>query len=463
LHNEENLNKQRERCSRALQLAALLGKGPEFSDVVEHIERYILARCSASSFAAKILMDILLEYRQGDAARMVELANAQVVRATSDHVWPLAGDYYRVKAQWEDRLGRSEDKRASLAGAAETYVSWATECLARTPPSHIQAAEHLHHAIAGLREAGGQSQRIDELRRQLDEVQKGIREELTVFEHNTDLTESAHLAMEHVKQPRWEDALFRLASLGHPLPAARLRKEVEDEAATHAINYLFAGSKLDADGRTIFRVPPLLTNDPKEREVALFVAMCEHAALERDFVVAGLIRPARLQVLSDHYIGERDLLTLVTANPFVGRGHELLYAKGLRAGLTGDFIVASHLLMPALEASIRGILQAKGMITSGIREGIQQVHSLNVLLTAPDATALLGEDLVFNLRSLLADPGGENLRNRALHGLAHQYEYQDRPAYEFVWWLTLHLCMRYRLLSDTATTQPSPSATAMPK
>ncbi len=303
-------------------------------------------------------------------------------------------------------------------------------------------------------------QRIDELRRQLDEVQKGVLGELTVFEHKADLTKSAHLAMNHVKQPRWEDALFRLANLGRPLPAARLRKEVEDEIASHPINYLFASSKLDVDGRTVFRVPSLLTSDPKEREVALFVAMCEHAALERDFVVAGVIRPARLQVLSDHYIGEREFLTLVTANPFVGRGHELLYAKGLRAGFTGDFIVASHLLMTALEASIRGILQAKGMITSGIREGIQQVYSLNVLLTAPHATALLGENLVFNLRSLLVDPGGDNLRNRALHGLAHQYEYQDRPAYEFAWWLTLHLCMRYRLIADTATTQPSPSASA---
>jgi hypothetical protein len=282
-------------------------------------------------------------------------------------------------------------------------------------------------------------------------VQERVLEELGVIEHETDLTESAHLAMQRVKHARWQDALFRLANLGRPLCAERLRKGVEDEAAKTPINYLFGISKVDVDGRTILRVPPLLTSDSQERDFALFVAMCDHAELERNLLVAGVIRPARLQVLTDHHIGEREFLTLVTVNPFVTRGHELLYAKGLRAGFIGDFVSATHLLMPSLEASVRGLLKAKGMITSGIKDGIQQVHSLNVLLTASQATMLLGEDLVFNLRSLLTDPAGENIRNRALHGLAHQYEYEDRPAFEFAWWLTLHLCMRYRCLADKAT------------
>ncbi len=61
---------------------------------------------------------------------------------------------------------------------------------------------------------------------------------------------------------------------------------------------------------------------------------------------------------------------------------------------------------------------------------------------------------MFNLRALLSDPAGDNLRNRALHGLSSQFEYELRPAYEFTWWLTLFLCIRFRLLADQPPADP---------
>jgi hypothetical protein len=460
LETEDNWPKKAERCARALQLAAALGrKTPEFSSVVERIESYILARAKESSFAVKRLMDILLEHRQGNAERMSEVASAQASLATDEQAWPMAAEYHEVRARWEDRLGHTEEKKASLVAAAESYVRWGAECLQRERPSHIEAAEHLQHAIATLRSAGGQADRVDQLRRQLITIQERVMGELGVIEHETDLTDYAERARREVKRSRWQDALFKLAHVARPLSAEQLRKRVNDAAAHSAIIYLMPRTKIDVDGRPILRVPPLLNSNAEEREFAMFAAMCDQAALERDLLVAGVIRPARLQVLADHAIGEREFLTLVTANPFVTQGHELLFARGLRAGFVGDFIVASHLLMPSLEASIRRFMRAKGVITSTLRDGVQQVFSLNMLLNAPQANEMMGDDLVFNLRSLLSEPAGDNLRNRALHGLAHQFEYDGRPAYEFAWWLTLFVCMRFRVLADNATQETEPQRT----
>jgi Domain of unknown function (DUF4209) len=56
-----------------------------------------------------------------------------------------------------------------------------------------------------------------------------------------------------------------------------------------------------------------------------------------------------------------------------------------------------------------------------------------------DRRKIFGVDFVFNLRGLLVEPFGANLRNEMAHGLlsANQmYSYAPR----YVWWLTLRMC-----------------------
>ncbi len=394
LSTEDHWPPKAERCERALQLAAALGKqAPEYAATAQHIERYIVARAGTPSFVVRRLMDVLLEQRQGDAKRMSEIAHAQALLAAHDHAWSMAAEYYEAEARWHARLANHDQKRASLVAAAESYASWAAECLGRDRPSHIEAAEHLQQAIMTLRSAGGQAPRIDEVRRQLATVQERVPSELGVIEHEANLGDLADRARAAVRQPRWQDALLRLANVIRPFSVATLRDRINDLTAHYPIQFLMARTKVDVDGRPILRVPPLLNSNPEEREVALFAAMCDQAAMERDLLVTGAIRPARLQVLHDHNIGERELLSITKANPFIPAGHELTYAKGLRAGLVGDFLIASHVLMPSLEASIRGILQANGMITTGLKDNVQQVFSLNTLLCAEQATTVFGADL----------------------------------------------------------------------
>ena len=120
-------------------------------------------------------------------------------------------------------------------------------------------------------------------------------------------------------------------------------------------------------------------------------------------------------------------------------GHEILYSRGLIAGLEGDPIISTHLLIPQLENSLRYILKQHEFIASKI-ETIQDNLLLHEVLNSPDLEQILGRDIIFALKGLLVERMGSNLRNEICHGLLeHSRFYQPELAY--IWWLILYLCL----------------------
>src|SRR5207253_8393936 len=121
-----------------------------------------------------------------------------------------------------------------------------------------------------------------------------------------------------------------------------------------------------------------------------------------------------------HHIRMDDLEQIVVDSPFIPSGREFFFAKGLYAGLMGDYVVAAHLLIPQIENSIRHVLALHGAITSGFsRQDIQNHYDLNRVLTdaglEEKLTKIFGEDLVFELKGLLVQHFGANLRNEIAH------------------------------------------------
>jgi len=178
-------------------------------------------------------------------------------------------------------------------------------------------------------------------------------------------------------------------------------------------------------------------------EESLLADMYSNASMSRLTHVQALVEPARQQINLEHNIRVDDLLPLIYNNPFVPAGREYIIARGLHAGMHGDFLTAIHFLIPQIEASIRYVLAQIGVITSGFDDdGIQDEYNLNRTLRESaytDAlTKVFGEDFLFDMRGLLIERFGANLRNDMAHGLIdHNAFYSESGCY--LWWLTLRL------------------------
>jgi Domain of unknown function (DUF4209) len=98
-------------------------------------------------------------------------------------------------------------------------------------------------------------------------------------------------------------------------------------------------------------------------------------------------------------------------------------------------------LVPQIENSLRWVLHNLGTIPSSIDDdGIEEDWPLQRCLNHQKVNECLGADLVFELRSLLIEKGGPNLRNLLAHGLL------DAPTCYlvegfYVWWLMIRMVL----------------------
>jgi hypothetical protein len=251
-----------------------------------------------------------------------------------------------------------------------------------------------------------------------------------------DITDTVSKAIEQVKGRSPLDALFNLSTIASPLKCAHLRSQADENKKKYLFQTFFPKVYLNALGRVIAR-------QPINEEESLRADMCGLATQFHSIHVQAIIEPARRQVLSEHNIGVADFAGLFSNHRLIPPGREMLVARGVHAGLNGDFLVSTHLLVPQLEESIRYLLGQAGVIASALDDsGIQEEIDLNRTLCwskyAEPLTKLLNEDLVFELRTLLVERFGANLRNDMAHGLLDHDSFYS-PSSRYLWWLAFHL------------------------
>ena len=162
--------------------------------------------------------------------------------------------------------------------------------------------------------------------------------------------------------------------------------------------------------------------------------------MTRDMVAIAFLVPG-LEVISyEHRYDLGYLHRMCTDSPWVPAGHEDLWARGLRHGLSGDFPSAVSVLVPQVEQALRRVLKGGGVHTLFVdpASGVESEKSLPTLLDMPEAIGVLGPALHFELSTLLVDQGGGNLRHDTAHGLLHDAQAWSASAV-YAWWLCVRL------------------------
>jgi hypothetical protein len=121
--------------------------------------------------------------------------------------------------------------------------------------------------------------------------------------------------------------------------------------------------------------------------------------------------------------------------------------------------VASHLLTPQIENSLRYVLESHSVDVSNLMsDGTQPVKILGAIFSMPETKQILGEALCFELRGCLIEKTGYDSRNRVAHGFVHEGECYSHAGVT-VWWLVLRRCLTpvFQTLAERQTSAPQPS------
>lgn len=440
-------------ASHLLERALAIGSAikTERDRVVERIRTEIESRRGDTGYFSAKMMQALLDARAGDPATMAVLAEEAATKTVADRDWHREREYLLIAAQWSRRAGKADDERRVQLLAAESFVKLADDARSRS----LEGA-HLEHAIHALRTLAGTHTRVEELHRRVLAAGKEAPAEFKEHSRSLNIADSVQKARDHIAGKRLPDAVLAMALMWRPESVTRLRDAVISTAKQAVFFSAIPRVMVNTQGKVVAKRGSLLADDENERAEALRQTMFERGAQQREVVAVTTLKPASAQVVDEHYLGPRDLMSLTMASPFVPPGREEVFAVGLAAGFNGDYAGALHILMPQFENSVRMILGQNGAITSKFDDdGVQDERSLNELLYCEQAKVVFGEDLLFDMQGLLIERWGGNLRNQMAHGLLDAGHMIGSQSIYF-WWLTLHLVVR-PLLPEPAEDEDSPT------
>lgn len=434
-------NEYIDRIERAFRLAMLLGRKHKCFDMVIQRITYDLDKYDSEStvhmYIPHNLMSFLLEVPTGDVRKYSELSEKMATRIESYEIFNEARSYWEIKAKWHKYDKDTENERTALKQAAETYVREAAGA-----GSYLFSTHHQQKAIEAYKKIGGEKEHVDRLHKDLLQYQEKSTEEMetTYFHSEVDLGDLVKNSINKVKGKPLNESLFVFALMVRSPRIEELREQVKGEAKKNPIHHLVSAVTVNEKGKQVLRSVSMFSDDEKEREIAIRQNMFKQSVFHHNLYAESIIEPVRKQINLDHNVRLDDFLQIVTNNPFVPEGREILYAQGLKAGMNGDFVVAAHLLIPQIEHTMRYILAQKGVITSGIDSyGVQNEYDLNSTLYNSEIKKCFDENTLFDLQGLLVESAGANLRNLMAHGLMSYDSFYSMHV-SYLWHLVLRLC-----------------------
>lgn len=442
-----------QRMERALRLAAMLRNESLFAKVALQMEAVIERQQLRETLRCAHLMRLLMEFRAGDAPAKSERTKKAAEQAAAANDFDAARELWILSADWFRQARDETNRRAALAAAAESYVSQADVFEAGRPPNYNLVCHHLNMAIDAYRRIGGHKARIDELHSRLQAAQPHTMGSMRVVA-SAPMEIDIEPAIALVSGKSLFSALRLLAASYQPISMASLRETVERDARATPLLHSFPAMTVSATGKVIGLRPSMLSDDPNKKEQAVRGWMLQQAHFIRVARTQGHVAPAVRQILVEHPVRLSDWEEIIRDNIFVPVGREQIFVRGLHAGLTGDLLVASHLLIPQLENSFRTILRNDDVLTSKIDNGVEREMYLHELLRMPDFERVFGEDLTFELCGLLVEQVSSNLRHGLSHALFDQEVFSSTEVL-YLWWVVLWLC--FVKVLQTASEDPNSS------
>lgn len=455
-----------DRLERAAQLSAKLGFGkPLHQEVIAAVEAAIkeFENNLKSGLLCHRLMLAALAHDVADTGRYAALAERWAIDLAAAGESDFSHRYWELAAQWFRKAKNEPEVQRCELAAAEGLVAATEKSLEENKLGFGNAAHWMGQAVEELRQAKADPARIKEVHRRFLELQQKSLNEMSPMDLKVDEIpgfreaeqQTQDAAAAHVSGKSFEEAVARLAQVGKPTNVSALRKQMEEQSQEFIWDKIVGSNALDHSGKVTDKLPPIGLGSAEVEETAMRKKMVQNAReIQWQIAVTWRIEPARRAILSEHGIRRRDLFFLVAGNPFIPSGHEGIYVRGFQAGFFGDWLAAMHLLIPQVEASLRHVLQQHGAVTSTLVEGIQQDRDINQLLWMPEMEQIFGADIAFDLRGILIERFGHNMRNESAHGLMPEGAFYQ-PASVYLWWLILRLCwMGYKLIQSSSSQTP---------
>lgn len=438
IDKDDNWHYAIEYLRRGSQIANRLGRNQQqFIDIENSVLSALdqnLEETNQNYFHS--LIELAHIYGLGSIDVKIEKVDECIERCRSEGNTHIQIEYIELQLMLSRKNKDRERSKALLIELGNCHLELAEKRLVNSSPSYMIASQFLAEGIEYLRQGGETFEKIDLLMRKLAHYQSHIASELSEFGHELDLTDLANESQKFLSGHPLMIAIFKLAN-GYPTIDIEDAKKALDYIEADSILNIIPGVLLDQKGKTIAKKIPGMTEEAKTQRLYEFASSTIWPIRAMSF-----IEPARLTLLNDHAPLLEDLEWIVEWSPVVPKGKRNVILRGLYAGLYGDTMQSTSLLIPNIEAILRYYAELVGIETSKLNSDLtQEFKMLSSLLDSLLEAGFINDSWYFEFQGILNERHGYNLRNKFAHGLLDDHGYYGVACVN-LWWLTLKWCLR---------------------
>lgn len=395
---------------RACQISYGIGGKQEHLPKLKSLTSDVIARAISNHHFGTFMTacDLALEFSLGNATDVAAKIESVIGSGPTDgHVrrelWQLAAKGHRLSKS-------DSDVNRCLTEAAECYVQLADAAKG----DGILEPSFLMDAISSMTSIPNTRQRRNELQSRLDGVKGNISDQMGTYSTQVDLSEVVKEAKGKIRNVSLARAIHNFVLLYDTPSPDELREQARETAEKFPISNMMPVAMYDDEGNVVAKSSGYSGKDDE----GLRRIIHTYEQFRRQTQAYGGIDPARVQISFEHSIGESSLLHIVERSPFVPLEKKGIFLNGFVKFFHGDYISASHILIPQLENSLRYILKLHGQDTSRIKQDATQERIiLSTILKSEKLEEILTPSIVYEIDNLFNHRLGPSLRHQFAHGL----------------------------------------------
>lgn len=306
--------------------------------------------------------------------------------------------------------------------------------------SYKNALKHYKATKISIRDKFGVVEQIEKLKAKIRLEGKIASESMVIIKSEPyDISDEVNKAINFVTdKPNILVALVYFCFVTCNISKNSLVERCVDSIKRHPLSHMFDNTVIDAEGRIVGSSGGVDIDDVDPNNIEnMLIPLTTEFFYEMSHKVSGYILPALDKIIEEHYIDYDFIKGICTTCAFISPNKKMLFTKALMFGFERDFATSVHLLAPLIEDTIRKILYDFGDYTAIIERDAKSTEvSINTLLSKDSAKMVFEEDFLFEMKMLLTNHNGSNLRNTVAHGMLDDDTSQGIDVVYF-WWRIL--------------------------
>jgi len=368
------------------------------------------------------------------AAELEAVASADVGKPYPYAIQPL----YEYAASLYRKAGNAEAERRCLLAAVDQMLAM------RSQVSGAAAeATWVKDAILALRRIPNTGDKKAELEKELARLQVASTEQMAMHSIDLGIKGEWEATYEQFCQYDLVTGIRNFALVDHVPTEEELKQEARDQITNSPLLATMNIAYTDANGKVTAKAPGA---DPygNHSEAWYDSSISRSEPLRRQVALGSAIEPARRALTTRFSIGEEHIAPIVDCSFLVPIYQKPVVTIGFTRLLQGDYISATYILIPQVEAMLRHILQARGFDPAKRRDdGTEEDKGLGGMFAnfRTELQQTLTPTVVYYLEHLFDKDIGPGLRHQLAHGKIAAGGCFDSDVVYACWFL-FHLVVR---------------------